>query len=230
MALLPDEIARQAYARIGAFSGDASDIASAYTGSLASLNTESFPLQSMYDGLVAVENEIAVAIANNEDSPLRSNISSTVAVASGDQIPSISTGTSKIIGVWGQVRDAVDPFTLLTPALHEDEIRVIGQNPNGMFKTAYYSYAIRPPRFYATVANVTIDVCVFDYDARAAAIAANTALLFPQCQNAYFDGLMSMLKNEDPALIGLSSQFEAPYREWLASMQVQRPVTMESAA
>lgn len=229
MSLTSHVIIRQAYARIGAFSGTAAQIATAYIGSLAALNTESFPLQSMYDGLTGIEGEIATAVGMNEDNPLRANISATVNIASGDVIPA-AVGSAKIIGVLGQVRDAVEPYTLLTPALHEDEIRAILQNPNGLFKTSYFSYALRLPRFFATVPNAIMDVCVFDDDARLSAISANGELLFPMCQNAYLDGLMSILKNEDPALTALSSQFEGPYREWLASQQVQRPVTMESAA
>jgi len=231
--LLPSTVIRQAYIRIGAWLGLPEDIAFSYNNDTAFTNviSESFPPQSMQDYLVGVEQEMALAIALNQDNVLRSNISDTVTVASGAQIPShgSSSTTAKIIGNWGQVRDAADENKLLVPALREEEIRIIMDN-SGVFISSYFAYALRPPRIYATVANVIIDCCVFDYDARKAAIDADEPLLFPMAQNAYFSGLMCSLKNEDATITALSSQFEKPYAEWLGAQQANRPVTVEAAA
>jgi hypothetical protein len=173
----------------------------------------------MYDLLTGVENEIATAIAMNSENVLRAVIHDTVPVASGGLVPTVgsSSATAKIIGVWGQVRDAASPFTELTEGLNEDEIRTVNQS--SVFISSYYGYIVRPPRIYATVANMLIDCCVFDLPARQAAINANGALLFPMAQNAYFDGLMSGLKNEDPLYANLSNEFTKPYESWLQSQR-----------
>ncbi len=232
-SLLPKTIATMALIRIGAYKGLPADIATDYANAaFTDFQTESFPIQVLYDNLLGIEQEMAQAIAMNQDNTLRANIKDTVLVVSGDEIPSIGSGssTAKIIGVWGQVRDA-DTGKLLVPALREEEIRIIMDNPGGMFKSSLFAYALRPPRIYAaTAVNLSIDCCVYDYDARQAAIDANGALLFPMAQEAYFDGLMTTLKNEDQTLTGLSSQFEKPYSEWLAAQQGYRNVTDQAAA
>lgn len=225
MSLLPYTIIRQAMIRLGAYQGLPADIATNYANTaFTDFETEVFPVQAMRDGLLGVEQEMAQAIAMNKDNVLRANIKDTVAVAYGAEIPSVGSGssTAKIIGKWGQVRDA-DSGKLLVPGLREEEIRIMVDNPGGMFKTSFFGYALQPPRIYSTVANMLIDCCVYDYDARKTAIDANGALLFPFAQAAYFDGLMTTLKNEDATLTGLSSQFEKPYAEWLAAQQSYQP-------
>ncbi len=206
--------------RIGAYKGIPSEIVTNYANTgFTDFETEVFPPQVMRDALVAKEEEMAQAVSMNVDNTLRINIHDTVAVASGGLIPSVgsSSSTAKIIGKWGQVRDA-DTGKLLVPALREEEIRIMEDNPGGMFKTTFFGYALRPPRIYAiTATNLLIDVSIFDYDVRKAAIDANGALLFPMAASAYLDGLMTTLKNEDATLTGLSSQFEKPYSEWLAA-------------
>lgn len=230
MSLLPYKIIQQAMIRIGAYKGIPSEIVTNYANSgFTDFETEVFPIQTMRDSLLGVEQEMAQAIAMNKDNTLRANIKDTVAVAYGAEIPSVgsSSTTAKIIGAWGQVRDA-DTLKLLVPGLREEEIRIMVDNPGGMFKTSFFGYALVPPRIYATVANMLIDCCVYDYDARKTVIDANGALLFPMAQNAYFDGLMCTLKNEDSTLTGLSSQFEKPYAEWLSAQGSYPPVTAEA--
>jgi hypothetical protein len=229
--LTPFLIIRQAYIRIGAWQGDSSEINAQYNAdtNFEQVVSESFPPQSMYDMLTGVENEMATAVASNEDNVLRSVLQDIATVSAGARIPSTGDGDGSIIGVWGQVRDSVTGVEL-TPALHEDEIRTIVNGPTGLFKSSYYSYALRPPRIYPTVAEVEIDVCTFDYATRAAAISANEALLFQQCQNAYFDGLMSNLKNQDASYSELSKQHEPLYQAWLVAQRPIRDVAGEAAA
>lgn len=206
------------YVRIGAFQGNAAEIATDYESdaALATANTESFPLQSMYDMLAGIENEMSTAIALNVDNVLRDIIGDTITVASGALVPGVSDGGFPVIGEWGQVRGSVSGLPL-TPGMHEDEIIAISNGPTGLFKTAYHSYAVRFPRIYATVTPIEIDCCVFDNVARAAAISANEALLFQQEQDCYFYGLMANLKNEDAAYNSLSGLYEPLYQAWLAA-------------
>lgn len=226
-------IIRSAYIRIGAWLGDPAEINAQYNAdsNFEQIVSEAFPAQSMWDMLTGVENEIATAVAKNQNNTLRSSIQDTVLATSGGRIPTVgaSSSTAKIIGEWGQVIGTVSGQPL-TRGLHLDEIRAIGQDAGGIYKTSYFSYVLVPPRIFATESALTIDCCVFDYTIRAAAIAANGALLFQQMQNAYFDGLMSQLKNEDPAYTALSNQYEGPYQQWLTAQGENRPVTQEAAA
>jgi len=224
-------IIRQAYIRIGAWQGDPATLNAQYNADtdFTQIVSESFPPQSMWDMLTGVENEIATAVASNQDNVLRSVLQDIATVTSGNRIPSTGDGGGDIIGVWGQVRDA-DTGIELTPGLHEDEIRAVVNGPAGLFKSSLYSYVLRPPRIYATVTELEIDVCTFDVTARAAAIAADGDLLFQQCQNAYFDGLMANLKNQDAQYTSLSNEYTQPYQMWLASQQPPRDVVAEAAA
>lgn len=231
MSLTSKTIAIQCLLRIGAYKGDPSTIATNYAdATFTDFKTESFPLVALYANILGVEQEMAQAVAMNQDNVLRKNIADTVLATSGDQIPSFgsSSSTAKIIGEWGQVRDA-DTGKLLVPALREEEIRIIVDN-TGIFKMSYFAYALRPPRIYATVDNLSIDCCVYDQVARKTAIDANGALLFQMAQSAYFDGLMTTLKNEDATLTQLSDQFAGPYSQWLQAQQANRNVTAEAAA
>jgi hypothetical protein len=233
VSLTSSVIIRSAYIRIGAWQGDSAEINAQYNAdsNFEQIVSEAFPAQSMWDMLTGVENEIATAVAMNQDNTLRDNIFDIATVTSGGRIPSVgdSSSSAKIIGVWGQVRQASTGIEL-TPGLHEDEIRAIVNGPTGLFKSTLYSYALRPPRIYSTVSDLQIDVCVFNYAARAAAIAANGALLFQMCQDAYFYGLMSNLSNEDANYTALASQYKPMYQEWLASQQPPRDVVAEAAA
>lgn len=226
MPLTSNLVIRQAYVRIGAYQGDAAQIATDYSATVADLNTESFPLQSMWDMLTLVEGEIATAVGLNVNSPYRRILADTVTVTSGGLVPGVGAGGGTIIGVWGQVRGGGSE---LTRGLHLDEIRAINNSP--IFLSSYFSYAYAPPRFYATVGSAEIDVCTFNQAVRQAAIEADEALLFQQCEGAYFTGLMSNLKNEDPLLQGLSGQYAAPYQSWLQSLNPSpRDLVGEEAA
>ncbi len=230
MALYPNIIIRQAYIRIGAWLGNSQELNAQYNAdtNFEQIVSESFPAQSMFDMLTGVESEMAMAVSMNEDNTLRSTLQDLVTVTSGNRIPANADSGSKIIGVLGQVRQ-VSTGVDLTPALHEDEIRTIVNGPAGLFKSSYFSYALRPPRIYATVTDLIIDCCSFDYTARAAAINANEALLFPESQNAYFDGLMSSLQNQDASYTSLANQYTQPYQLWLAAQNPPRKVTQEAA-
>jgi len=223
MALTPNIIIRSCYIRLGAWLGNSQELNAQYNADtdFEQIVTEAFPIQSMWDMLTGIENEISVAVSMNVDNVLRTVIGDTITTTSGSQVPDTSDGGKPVIGEWGQVRDA-DTGIPLTPGMHEDEIIALTNGPTGLFKTTYHSYAVRYPRIYATVTNLEIDCCVFDYDARAAVIAANGNLLFEQSSDAYFYGLMSALKNEDPAYSVLSNEYVPLYQAWLQS-QAPKP-------
>lgn len=223
MSLTPAMVIRRALLRIGAYRGDPAAIEASYikTDPTDDAVSESFVPSAFTDELTSVEQEIAGAAASNKDQVWRGLIADvTASIANGGLIPTVgaSTATAKIIGEYGQVREAVTPFRPLTPDMTEADIRAFAENPGSMFISDVFSYSLRKPRLNHTRPNAIIDVCVFDYAARLAAITANEALLFQSAANAYFAGLMSLLKNTDATLTELSAVYEPRYRTWLAGI------------
>lgn len=217
-------IVRRCLIRIGAFQGQAAAIETSYVKADPTDDSvsESFVPSVWNDELTTVEQEIAGAVSLNTDHPWRSVIADvTASVASGALIPTvgISSATAKIIGEYGEVRDAASPFRPLTPDLSEPDIRAFSLNPDTMFISDVFSYSLHKPRLNHTRANAIIDVCVFDYDARLTAITANSALLFQSAANAYFCGVMSLLKNTDALLSELSGLFQPRYEAWLRAYE-----------
>jgi len=227
MSLTSDLITRQAYVRIGGWQGDSQEINAQYNAdsNFEQIVSESFPPQSMWDMLTAVENEIATSVAMNGDSVLRRVLHDTATVTSGGLIPETGDSGGTIIGNWGQVigSDGIE----LTPGLHEDEIAAVVNGPTGLFKSTLHSFALRPPRIFATVSSLTIDVCTYDYNTRAGIIAEGGLLLFQACPNAYFSGLMSNLRNQDSSYSELAAQYAPAYQAWLASPTSSRDVIVE---
>lgn len=222
--LLPSHIIRRCLIRIGAFQGQAPAIEISYVKADPTDDSvsQSFVPSSWHDELTTVEQEIAGAVSLDPDHPWRGILHDvTASIANGGRIPDvgITTATAKIIGEYGQVRDAVSPFRPLSPDMTEADIRARDQNPGTMYISDVFSYSLRKPRLNHTRTNAIIDVCVFDYDARLAAITANAALLFQSAGNAYFCGVMSLLKNTDANLSELSGLFQPRYEAWLRAYE-----------
>jgi hypothetical protein len=222
MPLLPSYILRQAWIRIGAYQGQTAAIEASYVLSDPFTNSKNadFTKSAMLDQLVAVEQEMAGAVAGNTKHTWRKVIGDvTVPIASGDEIPAFSVGgtSRKIIGEYGQVRDSASLRPLVND-LSVGEIRAFRDNAT-VFKSDLFSCAFQKPRLWHTRTNALIDVCFYDFDARKAAIFADNELLFTAAENCYFSGLMSMLKNTDALLVELSKQYEPRYEAWLMAFQ-----------
>ncbi|SRR6266404_5979260 len=223
--LFPSIILRQCFARIGAYQGQAAAVEASYllTDPATNAKSASFTKSVLLDGLVTVEQEIAIAVASNREHPWRAVLHDTTdALASGVTIPKVGLGTAtaKIIGEYGEVKDSASPFRALTADLTVAEIRALNQNIGTMFSMDYFSYAYELPRILHTrPAGAKIDVCVYDYDVRKIAIFAYEELLFTEAEGAYFSGLMSLLMNTDALLTELSKMYAPRYAEWLKSFR-----------
>lgn len=230
--LLPSYIIRQALLRIGAFQGQTAAIEASYvkTDPTDDSVSAAFTQTSFWDSLVVVEQEIATAVASNEDHSWRGVIQDvTSAVLNGGLIPTVgSSATAKVIGEYGDVKDSASPFRPLRESLNADEISVFNSNPNSMFTLDVFSYAFKKPRIYHTRTSVVIDVCVYDFDARKTAIFADGELLFTEAEGAYFSGLMSMLMNTDALLTELSKMYAPRYMEWLQAFRAGETAIKES--
>lgn len=223
MALTPSIILRQVYIRIGAYQGQAAAIEASYLLADPSTNSKSasFTKSVLLDGLVGIEQEMAGAIGSEPDHPWQNVITDvTASIASGGRVPSvgISTATAKIIGKYHQVRDAASPFRPLTNDLTVADIRELSLNPATMFRSDIYSFALERGRLHHTRTNATIDVSVYDYDARKTAIFADGELLFTEAQDCYCSGLMSLLMNTDALLTELSKMYAPRYQAWLKAL------------
>lgn len=224
MALIPSIIYRQVALRIGAYPGIPSAIEALYVAAdpTTGMKSESFVPASLKDSLGAVEQEIAGAVATPREHPWQNIIADvTAAIASGELVPSVgvSTATAKVIGNYGQVRDAESPFRPLTADLPISEIRALSQNPGTVFKSDIFSYAFERGRLVHTRTTATVDVCVYDFDVRKVAILADDGLLFTEAENAYLSGVMSMLMNTDALLTELANQYSPRYQAWLTAFR-----------
>lgn len=222
--LLPSYIYREAALRIGAYPGIPSAIEALYVAvdPTLGMKSESFVPSSFKDSLRAVEQEIAGAVATPRVHPWQNVIADvTAAIASGVLVPVVgaSSATAKVIGNYGQVRDGASPFRPLTNDLPVSEIRALNQNPGTMFKSDVFSYQFDRGRLVHTRPTATVDVCVYDFEARKTAIDANAELLFTEAENAYLSGLMSMLMNTDALLTELANQYSPRYQAWLAAFR-----------
>lgn len=177
-----------------------------------------FPFTSMKDSLRVTENEIVLAVANNEKQTLRSVLADqTAALTYGADIPSVGASGAPIAGVYGGVTDASNG-KVLTSNFSLSEIQRLVDNPNSWRKIDLYEFAINYPQIYHTRTTVKIDVCVWDPDDCDTAIAANSDLLFPDCEGAYVAGLGSKMNNLDAQFAALAASFAPEYTAWLTAL------------
>lgn len=227
MALIPSIIYRQALLRIGAYRGQPADIEASYVESDPTSDSisESFVPTSFKDQVVAVEQEIAIAVSMADNHPWANLIGDiTAPIASGDLIPTAGTSSanSQIIGKYRSVRDTEGPFRVLTKDLPISEIRSLDLSFSefgAMYKSDFWAFEIEDGRLHHTRSLATVDVCVYDYVSRKTAIFNDAALIFQNAENAYFSGVMSMLKNTDATLAELAALYDPRYEAWLSTFR-----------
>lgn len=177
-----------------------------------------FPFTSFKDMLRVTENEIALAVGNNDRHPWRSILADeTAAILPGGQIPAVGSSGAPIIGVYGGVNDASNGKPLESNFTF-GEIRALNDNPGTWRKLDTYEFAIIYPQIQHTRTSVTIDVTVWDPDDCDAAIAANDSLLFPDAEGAYVSGLGSKMNNLDAQFAALADSFAPEYTAWLTAL------------
>lgn len=177
-----------------------------------------FPFTAMKDSLRVTENEIVLAVANNEKQPLRSVLADqTTALAHGADIPAVGASGAPVVGVYGGVTDGSSGVPL-TSEFSLSEIQRLVDNPGTWRKIGSYQYVISYPQIYHTRTNVKIDVCVWDPDDCDTAIAANSDLLFPDCEGAYVAGLGSKMHNLSSEFAALAQTFAPEYTAWLTAL------------
>lgn len=184
----------------------------------ANFKSTNFSFQSMKDYLRVTENEIALAVANNEKHPWRSILADqTTALASGATIPAVGASGLPIIGLYGGVNDATNGKPLESNYTF-GEIRALIDNPGSWRKLNVYEFAMIHPQIQHTRTTVKVDVCVWDSVDCGADIDADEALLFPEAEGAYVSGLGSKMGNLDPQFAALAGTFAPEFTAWLTAL------------
>lgn len=202
MSTAYDIITRQVALRINAFANAASpvNLQAAYvtTPLTATVVGKSavFPFAAIQDAVVDAEAKLAEAIADVQNHPWRAVLAGqTAALASGDALPSVSSAAKSIIGVYGAVVDVSDGSQLSVQP--QETIRRRLLTP-GLWKIPVYQYSLAGDSILHTRTSVYIEVCVWDYTTRQAAIVANGNILLPDVlAEAIICGAIALLVRDD---------------------------------
>lgn len=176
-----------------------------------------FPFEACKYSLRMAEEKLCQAVANTGNHPWRNYLTSTTAnLVHKATLPSLTTGSKQIIGIWGSVYDGSDGRVCTEKPLQAISRRV--DNPGTFYKVGAYWYKIDGQRIYHTRTNVKIDCCFYDGDAQATAIDGNTAVLLPYAlEEAYISGTVAMLVRDDE-FTKQASQYAAYFKDTLDSI------------
>lgn len=194
-------IARQAALRINAITGALSaTIESNYTTSpltITQVVSPIFPLSAINDAVLDTEAALAKAIGETANSSLRQYLAGqTSSLANYASIPSTSSASKPIIGVWDAVIDASDSKVCSLMPL--DEVRRRAANANTQFVVEVYWFNLIGRQIVHTRTNVIIKCCVYSRSDQATILAANgNILLADELVSVYVDGAVSRLVRDD---------------------------------
>ncbi len=155
-----------------------------------------FNFTSFQDAILDAEGVLANAIAETGDHPWRQYIASTTAnQANASTLPSTSTGSKPIIGIWGAVVDASDSTPCSQMPL--DMVRRRAANAATTYVCPVYWYNIVGGRIEHTRTNVKVECCIYSRSDQATAFAAGNILLPDSLSGAYVAGALSVLMRDD---------------------------------
>lgn len=156
-----------------------------------------FPLAAIQDAVLDTEGALAKAVADTANSPLRQYLAAqTSSLANLATLPSLSSASKPIIGVWGTVVDASDSQVCSLMPL--DEVRRRATNANSQFVCDEYWYNIIDRVILHTRTNVIVKCCVYSRSDQATILAANGSILLADAlASAYVAGAVSTLVRDD---------------------------------
>lgn len=203
MSTTYSQIARQCALRVSAITGATpTTLATSYdttpfTAAEGS-NSAVFTYTSIKDAILNIEGRLADAIASTGDHPYRAYlISTTDALANGEELPSLDASGEQIIGVWGAVFDASDT----TQVYRQKSIAQVmrrNTNPNGRYRVTVYWYFMDDLNIYHTGTSVKCKVCVYSRDNQSTIFDANGDMLLPDAiADALVCGTVSELVRDD---------------------------------
>lgn len=202
MSTAYDVITRQVALRINAFSNAAkpSDLQTAYvtTPLTPTVVGESsiFPFAAIQDAVIDAEAKLAEAIADVRDHPWRRVMAGrTASLATNAAIPVVDNAGKSIIGVYGAVVDGSDGQQLSEQPTETLRRRLLTP---ALWKIPVYQYSLSGDSIVHTRTTAYIEVCVWDYTTRQAAIVANGNILLPDVlAEAIICGAIALLVRDD---------------------------------
>lgn len=156
-----------------------------------------FSFDTIRDSIIQTEGRIAQVVGKSADRVLRSYIGSqTVALASGDELPTLDENGVNIVGEFGAVIDATDPKILCT-RMPLPVVRRRNQAPN-LYLLEGAMYAMDGTRIIHTQENVFLECCVYDGAVQTAAFNGDETILFPDSlADLYIEGALGLLMRDD---------------------------------
>lgn len=202
MSFLYDKLIRQAAIRIDAIVGStATAKQSAYiTAPLTAtqVGNVDFPLASIQDAAISAVARIVRTYANIKGHPFHNFHAKTTAnIAHEGNIPSVSSDSLPIVGVYGAIRDATtgDELTEQPVQLIRS---IVDSLADGTLKGSYFHYKIAGRRLYHTRTNATIDVVTFDEATERTAVAGGGNTPLPDaCFDIAWNAMVAILVVDD---------------------------------
>lgn len=156
-----------------------------------------FPFSDFRTAILSAEQKLAQVIAKSDDDGHRSFImGTTLALASGANLPSTTSTGLTIIGHFGSVLDGVDTTIQCT----RQPIQVIRRRlaTPTLWKIPVYNYAYDGARIFHTRTTVILEAPFYDYASRKTAFNANgNMLLADDMMEALICGGLSLLIRDD---------------------------------
>ena len=185
--------------RINALIGtSASALEVTYTTSpLTSANFQStiFNFTAVKDAILNAEEKLAQKIANNADDPLRQYMANvTTNQASPSTLPSVSTNSKPIIGIWGAVRDATSGIVCSQMLL--DVVRRRSSATSMVIPCWWFN--ITGGRIEHTRTNVVVECCTYSRTDQATIFDANGDILLADAlEPDYISEALAILVRDD---------------------------------
>lgn len=167
------------------------------TSPLTSANFQStiFPFTAIKGAVLNAEEKLAQRIANNADDPLRQYMANVTAnLASPSTLPSLSTDSKPIIGIWGAVRDASSGIVCSQMPL--DLVRRRSSATTMVLPVWWFN--ITGGRIEHTRTNVVIECCVYSRTDQLAIFDADGDILLADAlEPDYISEALAILVRDD---------------------------------
>lgn len=183
-----------------------------------------FSFSSIRDSIIEAEGKLCQAIGKSADRVLRSYIGSqTVALASGDELPTLDENGVNIVGDFGAVIDATDP-TILCTRMPLPVVRRRNQLPS-MWLLDGAMFAMDGTRIIHTQESVILECCIYDGATQTEAFDGDETILLPDTlAEAYINGALAMLMRDDE-FMDQAARFATYFATTLAAIP---PAQMEA--
>jgi hypothetical protein len=156
-----------------------------------------FPFDAIRDAILNAEQKLCQAIGKSTDRVLRSYIGSqTVALVSGDELPTLDENGVNIIGDFGAVVDSSNPAILCTRM----PLKVVERRnlAPALWLLGGAIYAMDGTRIIHSQAGVVLECCVYDGATQTTAFDQDSTILLPDTfAEAYINGALAMLMRDD---------------------------------